>query len=76
VSDGIEHLDFNLDRVTRVSLAATDVLEQVDETAEGVALVVTNEDGGVRVFWYGDVREALENLMRGQAAVVHGIVGE
>jgi hypothetical protein len=73
--EGIEHLDFDLDKIAKVAMAASEAMEELGEDIEQAVMVVRTPEDGVRVFFIGNPDSTLVTLDRALLVVKRAIWG-
>lgn len=69
----IEHLDFNVDRISKVALAASEFMQENEIDVDQAVMVLREEGGGVRVFWLGHPDHAFVTLNGAVNTMANGL---
>lgn len=69
----IEHLDFNVDRISKVAIAASEFMQDSELDVEQAIMVVREPEGGIRVFWLGHPDHAFVTLNGAVNTMANGL---
>jgi hypothetical protein len=65
IPESIEHLDSDMDQITRIVMYAREEIENEDEEIYSAVLVTRSPDGPARVFFLGHPDHAIVTMQRG-----------